>query len=82
LYTVNRRAVRGLPSLRQAAMRAWNAASKGGTSCCNSSRVTLVQARNSIGRDCSAVNRKPAMAHASCHNIVMSEAYHTRKKAG
>src|SRR2546427_10605850 len=32
LYTVNRRAVRGFPSIRHAAIRDWNAASKGGTS--------------------------------------------------
>src|SRR2546426_2035302 len=31
LYTVNRRAVRGFPSIRHAAIREWNAASKGGT---------------------------------------------------
>src|SRR5262249_52856830 len=33
LYTLNWRAVRGFPSRRQAAIWAWNAASKGGTSC-------------------------------------------------
>jgi len=31
--TVNRRAVRGVPSIRHTAIRAWNAVSKGGTSC-------------------------------------------------
>jgi hypothetical protein len=80
--TVNRRVVRGVPSLRHTAIRAWNAASKGGTSYGNSSRVTLVKSRNSIGRDCSSVNRKPAIGRASCHCIVMSEAHHTRKKTG
>jgi len=33
LYTLNWRAVRGFPSRRHAAIWAWNAASKGGTSC-------------------------------------------------
>jgi hypothetical protein len=33
LSTVNRRAVRGFPSIRHAAILGWNAASKGGTSC-------------------------------------------------
>jgi hypothetical protein len=80
--TGNRRAVRGFPSSRHAAIRAWNAASKGGTSCGNASRVRLVQSRHSIGRDGSAVNRQPAMGCASWHCIVMSEAHHTRKKAG
>src|SRR5262249_35566625 len=32
-YTVNRRVVRGFPSIRHAAIRAWNAVSKGETSC-------------------------------------------------
>ena len=48
VYTVNRRAVRGFRPIRHAAIRTWNAASKGGTSCRNSSRVTLVKSRNSI----------------------------------
>ena len=34
------------------------------------------------GRDCSSVNRTPAMGRASCHSLVISEAHHTRKKAG
>src|SRR6266852_56379 len=79
-YTVNRRAVRGFPSMRHAAIRAWNAASKGGTSCGNSSRVTLVKSRNAIGRDCRSANRTPAMGGASCHCIVRSEAHHTIKR--
>ena len=33
-------------------------------------------------RDCGSVNRQPAMGRASCHWLVISEAYHTRKKAG
>src|SRR5712691_6086015 len=69
---VNRRAVRGFPSIRHAAIRVWNAVSKGGTSCGNSSSVRLVKSRNSIGRDCRSVNRKPAMGRASCHYIVIS----------
>src|SRR6266699_2791240 len=76
----NRRAVRGFPSIRHAAIRVWNAVSKGGTSCRNSSSVTLVKSRNSIGRDCRSVNRKLAMGGASCHCIVMSEAHHTIKR--
>jgi len=76
LYTVNWRAVRGLPSRRQAAICAWNAASKGGTSYWNSSSVMLVKSRNSVGRDCISVNRKPAMERASCYSIVLSEAHH------
>src|SRR5882672_630194 len=79
-YTVNRRAVRGFPSIRHAAIRAWNAASKGGTRCWNSSRVTMVTSRNSIGRDCRSANRTPAMGGASCHCIVRSEAHHIIKR--
>jgi hypothetical protein len=41
-----------------------------------------VKSRNSMGRDCRSVNRKPAMGRASCHGLVISEAHHTRKKAG
>jgi hypothetical protein len=44
--------------------------------------LTLVKSRNSIGRDCSSANRKLAMGRASCHYSVISEAHHTRKKAG
>src|SRR6266851_570670 len=77
---VNRPAVRGFPSIRHAAIRAWNATSKGGTSCGNSSRVTLVKSRNAIGRDCRSANRTPAMGGASCHCVVMSEAHHTIKR--
>ena len=36
----------------------------------------------SSGRDCSSVNRTLAMGRASCHCLVVSEAHHTRKKAG
>src|SRR5713101_1871284 len=64
-YTVNRRAVRGCPSRRHTALCAWNAASKGGTSCCNSSSVTLVKSRNSVGRDCTSANRKAAIGGTS-----------------
>src|SRR6266446_9434363 len=42
----------------------------------------MVKSRNSIGRDCNSVNRTPAMGRASCHCLVISEAHHTRKKAG
>src|SRR5262245_60689592 len=45
-------------------------------------RVRLVKSRNSVGRDCRSGNRKPAMSRASYHCLVMSEAHHTRKKAG
>src|SRR6266566_9485123 len=55
-YTLNWRAVRGFPSSRHTAIRHWNAVSKGGTSCCNSSSVTLVKSRNSVGRDCRSAN--------------------------
>jgi len=44
---------------------AWKAASKGGTSCWNSSRVKLVKSRNSVGRVCTSVNRKLAIHDAS-----------------
>src|SRR6266481_7306830 len=71
-YTLNRRAVRGFPSRRHAAICSWNAASQGGTSCENSSSVRPVKSRNSVGRDCRSVNRKPAMGRASCHYIVIS----------
>ena len=37
--------------------------------CWCQSRVRLVKSRNSIGRDCSSVNRTPAMGRASCHCI-------------
>src|SRR6266446_6875634 len=65
LYTRNWRAVRGCPSRRHAAICAWNAASKGGTSCWNSSSVTLVKSRNSVGRACTSVNRTLAIRDAS-----------------
>jgi hypothetical protein len=78
--TVNRRAGRGFPSIRHAAIRAWNAAAQGGTRSCNSSRVPRVQSRPASGRDCSAVPRKPARGRASWHGIVMSEAHHTLKR--
>src|SRR5215475_3959555 len=45
-------------------------------------RDELVKSRNSIGRDWRSVNRKPAMGRASGHSMVISEAHHTRKKAG
>src|SRR4030095_4325593 len=65
LYTLNRRAVRGFPSRRHAAICAWNAASKGGTSCWNSSSVKLVKSRNSVGRACTSVNRRLAIRDTS-----------------
>ena len=80
--TGNRRAVRGFPSIRHAALRAWPAAAHGGTSGGNASRVTRVPSRNAIGRDGHAVNRQPALGRASCHGLVMAEAPQTRKKAG
>jgi len=46
---------------------AWNAASKGGTSCGNSSRVRLVKSRNSVGRSCTSLHWKCAMGGASFH---------------
>src|SRR5262245_43888849 len=76
------RAVRSFPSIRHVAILPWNAASKGETSCCNLSSVTLVQSRNAIGRDCSSANRKSVIGRASRHCLVLSEAHHTRKKAG
>src|SRR4029434_10341641 len=42
----------------------------------------LVKSRNSIGRDCSSVNRKLAMGSASCHCFVLFAAHPTKKKAG
>jgi len=80
--TGNRRAVRGFPSIRHAALRAWPAAAHGGTSGGNASRITRVPSRNAIGRDGHAVNRQPALGRASCHGLVMAEAPQTRKKAG
>jgi hypothetical protein len=80
LSTRNRRAVRGFPAIRHAAILACKAASKGGTRGCNSSSGTLVKSSNSSGRACSSGNRQPAMGRASCHSSV--EAHHTRKKAG
>jgi hypothetical protein len=65
--TLNGRAVRGVPSRRPAALCAWNAGSKGGTSWGNSSRVRLGQSRHSVGRDCRAANPLLAMRDASLH---------------
>src|SRR5262249_16452129 len=48
-----------------------------------SSQASLAhKSRNAVGRDCRSVNRTPAISRASCHGLVMSEAHHTRKKAG
>src|SRR6266704_1723453 len=64
LYTANWRTVRGFPSRRHAAIWAWNAASKGGRSCWNSSRgqageiQELCGARLHIG--------KPYTGHGWC----------------
>jgi hypothetical protein len=65
--TANWRAVRGFPARRHMALCAWNAASKGGTSVCNSSRVTLVTSRNSVGRAYTSVNWTLAIRGASVH---------------
>src|SRR3989442_4602449 len=45
LYTLNWRAVRGCPSRRHAAICAWNAASKGGTSCRSEEHTSELQSR-------------------------------------
>src|SRR6266446_5524839 len=66
--------------MHHASIRAWYAVSKDGTSCGNSSSVTLVKSRNSVGRDCRSANRTPAMGGASCHCLVRSEAHHTIKR--
>jgi hypothetical protein len=57
----------GFPSNCHAVIWVGNAASKGRTSCANSSRVRLVTSRNSLGRDCRAVNRRPGIESASFH---------------
>jgi hypothetical protein len=55
----------GFPSIRHAAIRAWNAASKGGPAAEEIRRGRTGQIRNSIRQDCRSVNRKPAMGCAS-----------------
>jgi hypothetical protein len=82
LSTGNRRAVRGFPSSRHAARGHGHAVAQGGTSGCNASSVTRVHSRHAIGRDGRSVNRTPAMGRASCDCLGLSEAHHTRKKAG
>ena len=55
----------GLPIEAPHGPSAWNAASKGGTSVGNASRVTRVQSRHAVGRDGTAVNRTLAIRGAS-----------------
>ena len=65
--TRKRRALRGGPARRPAALGAWQAASQGGTSGGNASRVRRVQARHSVGRDCPSAHWPRALEGASGH---------------
>ena len=65
LSTVDRWAVRGVPSRRRAARYAWNAASKGGTRSGNASSVKLVTSKNAVGRAYTSMHRTLAIRSVS-----------------